>query len=188
MEDFKKGKVFPKRYRNRRLGDFLKEFELTEGRATGIPVVFDAMRRNGSQDPVFETDEERTWFGVRLPIHPAFADRSETPIVNPEDKNIYSQLGSLVSSLVSNLVSSEEFYKEFAKILLFIGNGAVKRDDILRHIGLTNQTYNYRNYIEPLEKAGLIEKTFPDKPHSPRQQYMLTLTGKLLIQAFLNGD
>jgi len=188
MEDFKNGKVFPKRYRNRRLGDFLKEFELTEGRATGIPVVFDAMRRNGSPDPVFETDEERTWFQVKLPIHPSFAGRSETPVANPDDKNVYSQLGSLVSSLVSNLVSSEEIYKEFAKILLFIGNGALKRDDILRHIGLTNQTYNYRNYIEPLEKAGLIEKKFPDKPQSPRQQYVLTVLGKSLIYTFLGGD
>jgi len=188
MEDFKKGKVFPKRYRNRRLGDFLKEFELTEGRATGIPVVLEAMRRNGSPNPVFETDEDRTWFQVKLPIHPSFAGQSDSPIGNTYDIEIVSQLGSLVSSLVSNLVSSEEIYKEYARILLFIGNGALKRDDILRHIGLTNQTYNYRNYIEPLEKAGLIEKTFPDKPQSPRQQYVLTLKGKSLIYTFLGAD
>jgi ATP-dependent DNA helicase RecG len=55
MEDFRKGRVFPKRYRNRRLGDFLKELDLTEGRATGVPVVFDAMHRNGSPEPIFET-------------------------------------------------------------------------------------------------------------------------------------
>jgi ATP-dependent DNA helicase RecG len=29
MEDFKTGRVFPKRYRNRRLGDFLKELDLS---------------------------------------------------------------------------------------------------------------------------------------------------------------
>jgi len=187
MEDFRKGRVFPKRYRNRRLGDFLKEFELTEGRATGIPVVFDAMRRNGSPDPIFETDDDRTWFQVKLPIHPAFTDKSENLMVNPGDNSIFSQLGSLVSNLVSNLVSGEEIYKEFAKILLFIGSGAFKRDDILRHIGLTNQTYNYRNYIEPLETAGLIEKTFPDKPQSPKQQYILTPKGKALISGFIEG-
>jgi hypothetical protein len=28
-----------RRYRNRRLGEFLKELDLTEGRATGIPTV-----------------------------------------------------------------------------------------------------------------------------------------------------
>ena len=185
MEDFKNGRVFPKRYRNRRLGDFLKELELTEGRATGIPVVFDAMRHNGSPDPIFETDENRTWFQVKLPIHPAFADMVENPIANPSDDSITSQLGTLVSSLVSNLVSSESIYQDFAKILLFIGNGAFKRDNILRHIGLTNQTYNYQNYIEPLEKAGLIEKTLPDKPQSPKQRYILSAQGKSLIFAFM---
>jgi hypothetical protein len=31
--------VRSRRYRNRRLGEFLKELELTEGRATGIPTL-----------------------------------------------------------------------------------------------------------------------------------------------------
>ena len=53
QEDFKNGQVFPKRYRNRRLGDFLKELELTEGRATGIPVILESLRHNGSTEPIF---------------------------------------------------------------------------------------------------------------------------------------
>ncbi len=150
MEDFKRGQVFHKRYRNRRLGDFLKELYLTEGRATGIPVVFDAMRHNVSPDPIFETDEDRTWFH-KLPflytLHLS-KQRIDNATIDHSHNQITSQLGALVSSLVSNLVSSEEVYKEFAKVLLFIGNGAQKREDILRHIGLSNQTYNYRNYIE----------------------------------------
>jgi ATP-dependent DNA helicase RecG len=36
-EDFASGRAIPKRYRNRRLGDFLKELKLTEGHATGLP-------------------------------------------------------------------------------------------------------------------------------------------------------
>ena len=38
-EDFVTGKAIPKRYRNRRLGDFLKELKLTEGHATGLPAL-----------------------------------------------------------------------------------------------------------------------------------------------------
>jgi ATP-dependent DNA helicase RecG len=71
-EDFAKGKVIPKRYRNRRLGDFLKELELTEGHATGCSTIKQVMKSNGSPDPVFDFDEERTWFQVTLPIHPSF--------------------------------------------------------------------------------------------------------------------
>lgn len=100
---------------------------------------------------------------------------------------MFAQLGTLVSSLVSNLVSSEPVYKDFAKILLFLGDGSRKREDILKHIGLSNQTYNYRNYIEPLEKAGLVQKSYPDKPQSPRQQYLLTPEGESLILTFIGS-
>ena len=40
-------KLKARRYRNRRLGDFLKELDLTEGRATGIPTIQKALRDNG---------------------------------------------------------------------------------------------------------------------------------------------
>lgn len=76
-EDFASGKVLPKRYRNRRLGDFLKELKLTEGHATGLPAMRKAMDQNGSPAPVFDFDEERTWFQVLLPIHTAFAPKKE---------------------------------------------------------------------------------------------------------------
>jgi len=190
MENFKKGRVVPKRYRNRRLGDFLKELDLTEGRATGIPVVFDAMRHNGSPDPVFETDEGRTWFQVKLPIQPAFTQTKTTSRLKDQAyDDLIAQLGNLVSSLVSNLVSnlvsSEDVYKECAKLLLFIGDGAYRREDILKHIGLSNQTYNYKKYLEPLEKAGLIAKTIPEKPQTPKQHYVLTAQGKSLILGFM---
>jgi len=69
--------------------------------------------------------------------------------------------------------------------LLFLGDGSRKREDILKHIGLSNQTYNYRNYIEPLEEAGLVQKSLPDKPQSPRQKYLLTEKGKDLILTFM---
>lgn len=187
MEDFQKGQVFPKRYRNRRLGDFLKELELTEGRATGIPVIREALKHNGSPEAVFETDAERTWFQVTLPIHPSFKGKAFIH-VEGETEVLINELAGLVSNLVSNLVSDEEIYKEFARILLFMKEDTQKREDILSHMGLTNQTFNYRNYIEPLEKAGLIAKTIPDKPQSPKQKYYLTEMGKSLLLAVLDNQ
>ena len=39
-EDIEKGDMLKsRRYRNRRLGDFLKELDLTEGRSTGVPTI-----------------------------------------------------------------------------------------------------------------------------------------------------
>lgn len=56
-----------RRYRNRRLGDFLKELDLTEGRATGIPTIQKSLRENGSDKAVIDTDEDRTYFLMTIP-------------------------------------------------------------------------------------------------------------------------
>lgn len=69
---FNTGHIFPGRYRNSRLGDFLKELDLTEGYATGIKVVLDTLKANCSPETSFYTDEGRTWFRVKVPIHEAF--------------------------------------------------------------------------------------------------------------------
>jgi len=61
--------VTPHRYRNGRLGDFLKELQLTEGRGTGFPKIRQALKINGSPPPVFETDADREYFMVTLKIN-----------------------------------------------------------------------------------------------------------------------
>jgi ATP-dependent DNA helicase RecG len=53
LDQLKKGRAVLRRYRNRRIGEFLKELDLTEGRATGIPKILRAMRENGSPAPEF---------------------------------------------------------------------------------------------------------------------------------------
>lgn len=58
--------------RNRRVGEFLKELRLAEGRGTGIPKIRRKMKENGSPAPVFEFDEARSYFRVILPAHPQY--------------------------------------------------------------------------------------------------------------------
>ncbi len=68
-----KGERFKsKTYRNRRLGEFLKELDLTEGRSTGIPTIQEGLLKNGSPRATFETDEERRVLWVTIPIQPEF--------------------------------------------------------------------------------------------------------------------
>ena len=78
MEDLRQGRAVSRRYRNRRIGEFLKELDLAEGRSTGVPKILRTMRKNGSPPPSFETDEDRTWFLVRLPAHAAIPQADET--------------------------------------------------------------------------------------------------------------
>jgi len=71
--DFDKGTIRARRYRNRRIGEFLKELELTEGRGTGIPRLQRALDRNGFLKAVFDVDDpNRRYFVIEILIHPDF--------------------------------------------------------------------------------------------------------------------
>jgi ATP-dependent DNA helicase RecG len=69
-EGLKNYHVFNRRYRNRRIGEFLKEMHLTEGRNTGFRKILYALEKNGSPKPIFESDPNRLSFTTTLLIHP----------------------------------------------------------------------------------------------------------------------
>jgi len=77
QEGLKNYRVSNRRYRNRRIGDFLKELHLTEGRNTGFKKILDALEANGSPKPEFETDDAHSYFISRLFMHEAFLKESE---------------------------------------------------------------------------------------------------------------
>lgn len=73
MDIIKEGKRFRSRmYRNRRLGEFLKELDLSEGHSTGIPTIQEELAKNGSPRANFYTDDDRRALRVEIPIHPDF--------------------------------------------------------------------------------------------------------------------
>lgn len=67
-----RGALPPVPARNRRIGEFLKELRLAEGRGTGLPKVRRAMAENGSPSPGFDFDAARSYFRITLPVHAAF--------------------------------------------------------------------------------------------------------------------
>lgn len=64
--------MIARKYRNRRIGEFLKELKLTEGRNTGIPKIKRALKNNGSKEPEFETNETRDYFITTIFMHDGF--------------------------------------------------------------------------------------------------------------------
>ena len=74
--DIRNYQMRARRYRNRRIGDFLKELHMVEGRNAGIPRAIKAIKANGSPLPTFLTDEDRSFFSVIVPIHPVFTDNA----------------------------------------------------------------------------------------------------------------
>ena len=55
---------------------------------------------------------------------------------------------------------------------------AMKQEDytlaeLMQLVGLTHRATFQKNYLNPAIEAGLIERTIPDKPKSPKQRYRL---------------
>ncbi len=80
--------------RNRRIGEYLKELRPAEGRGTGIPKVFRSMEQNGSPEPTFDFDEQRTFFRVTIPAHPEY-----TAIVALRDAAHLRAIGDPIAAL-----------------------------------------------------------------------------------------
>ena len=73
LDDLRAGKrIHARRYRNPRLGEYLKELHLTESRGTGFPTIHEELRKNGSPDSIIEADDDHTYFIIRIPCHPEF--------------------------------------------------------------------------------------------------------------------
>lgn len=97
-EDIEKGDMLKsRRYRNRRLGDFLKELDLTEGRSTGVPTIQTKLAENGSPRAIFETTDDRLTFLVTIPVHEGCSDSSETDVLGSETHHKSSGTNSIGS-------------------------------------------------------------------------------------------
>ena len=156
LERLRQGRALSRRYRNRRIGEFLKELELTEGRGTGIPKILKAMQENGSPDPIFEFDEDHSYFLVTLPIHPKAA------------LTVTDQATDQATDQVRDEV----------KRLIAVVDGEMKRQELQEALGLRHRVHFKNSYLAPALELGLVEMTHPDKPSSPKQRYRLTEKGR----------
>ncbi len=87
-EDIAKYQIRARVYRNRRIGDFLKELKLIEGRNTGFPNAIKALTENGSDLPKFDMSPQRDYLSVTIPIHSYFVPKVNEKTKAYEDKII----------------------------------------------------------------------------------------------------
>ena len=71
---------------------------------------------------------------------------------------------------------------EKTKLALISAKNAKGRNEIMADIKLVNNVKNYNTYIAPLLAINWLTMTIPDKPTSPKQQYLTTLKGRLLLK------
>lgn len=146
-EDIKKGDMLKsRRYRNRRLGDFLKELDLTEGRSTGVPTIQTKLAENGSPRAIFETTDDRLTFLVTIPVHEGCSESSETAILGSErgseTKTKSSERSPLTKDLIIDIIRQDPHITaaEIAMQLNMSSRGVEKQIRKLRELGRIKRT------------------------------------------------
>jgi len=192
-------RIIARQYRNRRIGDFLKELHLTEGRGTDFPTIYNAMEKNGSPAPVFDSDDS-TYVLVTIPVHDSFSaqaneesDQASDQVINLifnsiEEVIVYSDRASVQASVQASDRASDRvkdiiensIHTKVIDILHFVETWK-SREEILMHISLTKRSKHKIKYIDPLLEIGWIEIKYPDNRTHPEQRYKISESGKRLL-------
>ncbi len=130
-EDFKKDRIITMKYLNRRIGDFLKELHLTEGKGTGIPKIRRAMRNNGSEEPIFETDDARSYFVTLLK-----ARNIESDGIVPNNRRIQPNTSTQEKEILSYVSKNDTITSKTVEEILGVKDSRAK--EILRKMASKN--------------------------------------------------
>lgn len=163
LEDFQAGRIVSRRYRNRRIGEFLKELDLTEGRSTGIPKILKVMAANGSPAPLFESDEDRLSFVIRLPCH---------PLARPVPPKVTGEVAPEVTPEVA---------PEVVRVVLALQE-ELSRTGLQQALDLKDEKHFRKAYLLPALASGLVEMTRPETPRSSKQRYRRTRLGQRWLE------
>ena len=150
------GKRFISRqYRNRRLGEFLKELDLSEGKSTGIPTIQDELRKNGSPSAHFFTDDDRKALRVEIPIHPDFL-----PIISDKSNSSQnlsqnsSQNETSLANLLLPVLGEKKITKYEALISYLEIHKQITPKKAIEITGMSRATT--ARYIKDLVDAGVL--------------------------------
>lgn len=146
QEDIDQQRIRARTYRNRRIGDFLKELRLIEGRNTGFPTAIKALRENGSGTLRFDMDDSRTYLSVTIPVHERFLPASRV------SANEVQYQARILDALNDRALSRSEL----AKALGYKGISAklTKAVDQMLDCGmLKNEVVNGRVKLRPCGKT-----------------------------------
>lgn len=143
-------------YRNKRLGDYLKELKLAESRNTGIPKIISSLKKNGSPPPIYETNPDRNYLRVTLKAHELFNEdisKKDVPSVNAR-RRTRDQIKTDIVKAVSS-------------------GGCMTTKEISSALGYSNITNALRECIIELVNGGVLTYLYPENPTDPRQRICL---------------
>ena len=115
-----------------------------ESWGTGVSRMVEACKAVGLPEPEYGTDGTFVWITFKRPNSVTNSDtNSDTLTLSDKQKEVLA-------------------YWIIARSIR----------EILEHIGVTYQFKNIVKFINSLVDVGLLERTIPDAPNSPRQKYV----------------
>ena len=157
IEKFVSGKVKARKYRNRRIGEMFKDIDLSEKQGTGIPKILRELKKNGSPEPEFDMDEDRTYLNTIIHIRDGF---------NTDVKEVENDDSLEHSSGIANMST-----KEYARLMEYLKEPRT-RQELQTFCNYGSRDYFRTKVLNPLIEEGIVDLTIPEKPHSPKQRYV----------------
>lgn len=115
------------------------------------------MKMNGSEPPIFETDADRTYFTVILPVHRKFVQSvvSTNPVqVKPKTRKGIEEIKSLILATLADL-------------------GNLSSAELAKAMGYTKVTDAVGKAIKELMEEEKIVFLYPEHPRSRNQKLCL---------------
>lgn len=155
-EEIDKGEVTARIYRNRRIGEYLESLGLANGNAVGLARMIKAMKDNNSPEPVFETDDSRAYFTVKLYENTCYFDDDYQDLYLDE-----KQQKDISISAIED------------QILELLADGPLSKKEISEYLGYENVPGNIKRALCKLLEKKFITYTIPENVRSKGQKYRI---------------
>ncbi|WP_286909449.1 ATP-binding protein [Clostridium sp. UBA1652] len=154
--DIDKGEVTARIYRNRRIGEYLESLGLANGNAVGLARMIKAMKDNNSPEPIFETDDSRAYFIVKLYENTCYFDDEYQDLYIDEKQQKDVFIGKVED-----------------QILELLADGPLSKKEISEYLGYENVPGNIKRSLCKLLEKKLITYTIPENIRSKGQKYRI---------------
>lgn len=151
---------------------------------------FRTMNKNGSPDPIFETDGQSTHFLTILPARQEKNDQASNQAGVGVKDLVFKELGDVLTffeqpsvgaSVEVQAIVHTEIHEKVEDVLTAAKNW-IKRADLFAKIGLTNHSKNRKAYLDPLLGIGWIQLEHPNNITHPNQRYKITNAGRRYLE------
>jgi ATP-dependent DNA helicase RecG len=130
----------------------------------------------------FVDDKVREEFIIQIP-RTSVAGNLDSDLVSSLDSSLDSDL---VSTIINKLIH-KDILEETVLILKLLSKRDCKRKDVLEGaIGITNQSFNAKRFLDPLLEMELIKRPDGVSPRSPNLKYQITSKGIVILKQLSN--